>query len=65
MKNYNMIITEKLQKYQHYIEQANFSCFPLRKALSKQTKKLADVLKSLNPSTKIDKLKQMESIFPK
>ena len=57
MKNYNMIITEKLQKYQHYIEQANFSGFPLRKALSKQTKKLADVLKSLNPSNKIDKLK--------
>ena len=39
--------------------------FYFKKGFVKTKKKLADVLKSLNPSNKIDKLKQMESIFPK
>ena len=47
MKNYNMILTKKLQKYQHSIEQANFSCFPVGKPLSKQTKKIGRFIKVL------------------
>ena len=62
MKNYNIVLTEKQQKYQHYhqlkllnmnilrakkyyhlmIKQAKFTYFPLRKALKKQTKTIAD-----------------------
>ena len=50
MKNQNMILTEKLQKYQHYdlgkllnrrsekSERTSFTNSPLTKALEKQTK---------------------------
>ena len=57
MKNYDMILTEKQQKYQHYlsvklinlpsdqcriIEQAKFTYYPLGKAFEKQTKTIED-----------------------
>ena len=47
MKNQNMILTEKLQKYQHYdllnrrsekSDRTSFTNSPLTKALEKQTK---------------------------
>ena len=57
MKNYDMILTEKQQKYQHYlsvklinlpsdqsriIEQAKFTYYPLGKAFERQTKTIED-----------------------
>ena len=58
MKNYNTILTEKQQKYQHYhqvkltnmnylpvnkiIEQAKFSYSPLGKAFEIQTKRIEE-----------------------
>ena len=48
MENYNMKLTEKQQKYQHYyleklinmniIEQAKFTCSPLGKAFENKQK---------------------------
>ena len=45
------------------IKQAKFTYSPLGKPLEKQTKTQVDILKSLNLSNKIDKLKQIERIF--
>ena len=43
MKNYNMILIEKLQKYNRaIIEQAKFTYFPLGKVFEKQTKTIQD-----------------------
>ena len=47
------------------IEQAKFSYSLLGKALKKQTEKQFGALKSLKPSTKKDKLKQIEGYFHK
>ena len=41
-------------------EQAKFIYSPLEKAFEKQTKKQVDALKSLNLSTKIDELQQID-----
>ena len=46
------------------IGQAKFTYSALGKAFEKQTEKQANVLKSLNISHKINKLKQTEDIFP-
>ena len=62
MKNCNMILTEKQQKYQHYhlenlivpssqrqiIDQATFSYSPLGKSFEKQTKKQVGAIKSVH-----------------
>ena len=43
MKNYNMILIEKLQKYNRaIIKQAKFTYFPLGKVFEKQTKTIQD-----------------------
>ena len=46
------------------IKQTKFTYSPLGKTLEKQTKTQVDILKSLNLSNKIDKLNQIERIFP-
>ena len=73
MKNCNMILIEKQQKYQHYlhltgeeilpsnqrqiIKQAKFAYSPLGKAFEKQITKKVDGIKSLDLSNKTDELK--------
>ena len=66
MKNYNTLLTEKQQKYQHYyqvklIEQAKFTYSPLGKSFEKQIKaiedqgiKQAEALKTLSRRHKIN-----------
>ena len=46
------------------IQQAKFTYSPLGKAFEKQREKQVDTLKSLSLPSRIDELKQIESIFP-
>ena len=72
MKNYNMILTRKLQKYQHYhhvkwinmnilqIEQAKFTYSPLEKAFERQIKAIEQKLR-----IKKELLMEMHMLFMK
>ena len=50
---------------QQIIEQAIFTYSPLGKAFEKQTKEQVKAIKGLNISDKVNKLKQIENMFPK
>ena len=76
MKKYIMILTEKQQKYQHYllvklIEHAKLTYSPLSKAFEKQIKTIEDqgikqveALEALRPEEN-QELESIEGLFPK
>ena len=58
VKSYDLLVPSQI------IQHTKFTYSPFGKVSEKQTEKQVDTLKSLNIPSKIDELKQIESIFP-